>query len=122
MVTLIKTYFPRTVPQEPDRVPLSACDGNGRSAFGEGGLHGVFLPWLWFWDHVRCRRHALLWQGHSSIRCGRVLVSGTYFLTLPSGWNQGGSSHQFPHQTSMTWYKENTRAWEFHTVLKAKHK
>lgn len=58
----------------------------------------------------------------SSIKYRRVHVSSTYFLILLSGWNQGGSSHHFPHQTSRTWYKENTRAWESHTVLKAKHR
>lgn len=48
--------------------------------------------------------------------------SSTYFQRLPSGWNQDGSSHHFPHLTSRTWCKENTRAWEFHTGLKAKHR
>lgn len=64
----------------------------------------------------------MLGSGRAAAAGVGVLVRGTYFLKLPSDWNQGGSSHQFPPQTSRTWYKENTRAWEFHTALKAKHK
>lgn len=48
--------------------------------------------------------------------------SSTHFQMRPSGWNQDGSSHHFPHPTSRTWCKENTRAWGFHTGLKAKHR